>query len=431
MATIKKRGSSYLVTVSNGLRPDGSQIRVTKTFHPTAKTAAAIKKEVEYFAVDFERSVKEGRYLTGEKKVFKDFADTWFRDIGSESLTTATFEQYRNMIDRVYMPVLSNMKMSDITPLHIKNIYSEMKDRGLSLESIKRHHVALNQIMKYAYEMDVIDRNPCDKSKPPRMTREEREAVNHGLRYFNVEQAKRFLEALKIKFPRPRKAHMSKSPLDGKKFPVSEYVMYKGVPYQLQVYFTIAVYSGFRRGEMIPLTWEDIDFENNTISINKGVAKTKQGPIIKCPKTTSSIRTIELPPICFEMLQKWKIEQMQLPLMLGTRWKAYRGREFDKNFIFIQQETGKMMDIETPYNRFKDIIRSYNAMQSDDSLKLPDITLHELRHTSATLLIAHGVDIETVSHRLGHAKASVTLDIYGHFMEDMDRTAAKTLASIL
>jgi integrase len=121
---------------------------------------------------------------------------------------------------------------------------------------------------------------------------------------------------------------------------------------------------------------------------------------------------------------------MMLSLHLQGLWKGYTGKEFDRNFIFIQMETGMPMDVGTPTHKFKEILKMYNETHGSEN-QLPEITLHELRHTSATLLLANGTDIETVSHRLGHSKASTTLDIYGHAMKKMDSKASDTLESIL
>ena len=89
------------------------------------------------------------------------------------------------------------------------------------------------------------------------------------------------------------------------------------------------------------------------------------------------------------------------------------------------------MDPSSPTNRFRTAVTRYNETAKNEEEKLPEIRLHDLRHTCATILIAEGVDIETISHRPGYCRASVTLDVYGHFMEHLDDTAADALAKIL
>ena len=88
------------------------------------------------------------------------------------------------------------------------------------------------------------------------------------------------------------------------------------------------------------------------------------------------------------------------------------------------------MNLDTPYHKFKEVIALYNAQCEKEEDKLPNIRLHDLRHTSATLLLSENVDIETVSHRLGHSKASVTLDVYGHWLKETDEKASDTLENL-
>ena len=121
------------------------------------------------------------------------------------------------------------------------------------------------------------------------------------------------------------------------------------------------------------------------------------------------------------MLLDYQEEQKAYRLSLGSYWMG-------DNYIFIQ-DNGKQMDISTPNKVFKKIIHLYNLKHPDDLL--PDITLHGLRHTSATLLIGQNVDIKTVSHRLGHADTSTTIDIYAHALEKLDKDAADKLANLL
>jgi len=130
--------------------------------------------------------------------------------------------------------------------------------------------------------------------------------------------------------------------------------------------------------------------------------------------------------VCFTILRKWHSEQRQIALASGEAWKGKTGKHFDDNYIFIQED-GQRMDVDTPSHKFQKLIKLYNLTHED---KLPRIRLHDLRHTSATLLLASGTDIETVSHRLGHSKASITLDVYGHALKSMDKTASDTLETM-
>ena len=193
----------------------------------------------------------------------------------------------------------------------------------------------------------------------------------------------------------------------------------KEIPLQFKVLFHLAVFGGFRRGELIALTWDDIDFQNHTVTVCKASARTKGGIITKAPKTFSSNRTVTLPASTMGLIRRHKEEQQRYRLSLGTYWKGC-------NYLFTQDD-GRQMDISTPNKVFKKVIRIYNETHAD---KLPEITLHGLRHTSATLLIAQNVDIKTVSSRLGHSETSTTLDIYAHALKKQDGLAAESLGEL-
>ena len=116
-------------------------------------------------------------------------------------------------------------------------------------------------------------------------------------------------------------------------------------------------------------------------------------------------------------------------LQIGSAWKGKRGKEYDYNFLFTQWD-GSLIYPTTPYSDFKKLIRNYNKTAPANA-QLPDITLHDLRHTNATLLIAQNIDVKTVSKRLGHAQTSTTMNIYAHSLQKMDQTASEALESVL
>lgn len=122
---------------------------------------------------------------------------------------------------------------------------------------------------------------------------------------------------------------------------------------------------------------------------------------------------------------------MKLKVSLGDQWQGCEGKNWQENNNIFIPWNGKQMNISTPYQTFKDIIHKYNATVEDNSLKLPNIPLHGLRHTSATLLISDNIDVRTVSARLGHAQTSTTMNIYAHSLKKSDEKAASSLNNLL
>lgn len=154
---------------------------------------------------------------------------------------------------------------------------------------------------------------------------------------------------------------------------------------------------------------------------------------IKATKTVNSNRIIPIPKTEIDLLSRWKTEQKNFMLTVGSKWEGYRGKEFDKNNVFIQMNVnyGKTMNVSTPYRKFVDFINYYNQTIEKEENKLPVIPLHGLRHTCATLNIALGTDIKTVQAILGHANIQTTLNTYTHALEEKKREASNALDVLL
>ena len=187
------------------------------------------------------------------------------------------------------------------------------------------------------------------------------------------------------------------------------------------------------KAELIALTWQDIDFENNTLSITKSAGHIQEGQIIKSTKTATSDGVIPIPKTEIELLERWKTEQKNFMLTVGSKWEGYRGKEFEKNRVFIQTSInyGKTMNVSTPYRKFVTFLNYYNQTVEKEENQLPIIPLHGLRHTCATLNIALGTDIKTVQAILRHANIQTTLNIYAHALEEKKREASNALEILL
>lgn len=418
MASIRKRGKSYQITVSNGRDIHDRQILETATWTPDpSKTEKQNQKALDRFAMDFEDKVKSGKYLKGEKMTYKEYSALWLSEYAEKQMERTSIERCENSLNNIILPAIGHLRLSEIQPLHLTRLYSGLAEHGYtkngkqkpySARTIKRIHQIISSSLNTAVYWQLIESSPCQRVKPPKV---EKQA---DVKHFTLEQAKAFLNQLETPYT---VAHWGRTKKDGSES--RKHYEEKEIPLQFKVLFHLAVFGGFRRGELAALTWDDIDFQNHTVTINKASARTKDGIITKSPKTFSSNRTVTLPASTMKLIQKYKAEQQRYRLSLGTYWKG-------SNYLFIQDD-GKQMDISTPNKVFKKVIRIYNETHED---KLPEITLHGLRHTSATLLIAQNVDIKTVSNRLGHSETSTTMDIYAHALQKQDELAAESLGEL-
>lgn len=423
MATIQKRKNSYLISVSCGFDIHGKRIRETTTFKPTATTPKAIEKEVNAYAIEYEKKVKSGKLFDGEAISFYEVAQQWLNNYAIPHLSKGNVENMTYYLDKWVYNSIGNMKISSIKAIHFQNIIDGMNNHGYAPRTIKLVYSAISSIMSYAYRLEIIESNPLKRCKLPSIKQ------SNELRYFTLEQTKAFLNALDLSYPTYIKGHASRNRITGQEQYINSYTLHNTIPLQFKALFYLAIYGGFREGEIIALTWKDIDFKNNVIRIRHNTGRLKGGQYIKDPKTETSKRDVVLPQSCFNLLEQWYQEQKNLASSLGTAWQGKHGKMFNNSFIFIQRD-GKQMNIHTPYHKFKEIISNYNALQEEEAEKLPSIRFHDLRHTTATLLLSENVDIETVSHRLGHSKTSVTLDIYGHALKSKDISASNKLETL-
>ena len=420
MASITRRtDKSFRIRVSIGFDETGKRQYYDETFYPTAKGKAAQEKEAKRYANELEKKIRFGRDFETSQLTFREFSEKYWKPRKVNTIEVTTMEGYESTLERIVYPALGNMKLSQINILPIQKLYDDLVAEGKAPASLRQVHAVISDILKHAYKMNVLDENPCQRAVLPKMK------ASDDIRFFTDEEAFAFLNSLQEGYTIH---HPEKIRKNGRSLPSRDQHIEVGT--QWIVYFNLAIYGGMRRGELLGLTWEDIDYKNRTIRINKSRARTRSGDITKNTKNKYSIRDVTVPQDCIHLLRQWHKEQMMLSLHLQGLWKGYTGKEFDRNFIFIQMETGMPMDVGTPTHKFKEILKMYNETHGPEN-QLPEITLHELRHTSATLLLANGTDIETVSHRLGHSKASTTLDIYGHAMKKMDSKASDTLESIL
>lgn len=444
MASIRKRGNSYQITVSNGRRADGTQILETDTFTPDpGMTPRQIKKALEAFTVDFEREVKAGQNVKGHRMTLKQLADLFLEEMkpvgdpDQDALSITTWSSYKNNLQLRIIPQLGHLKINSITPKTLKDYGKALrqdgarldgKPGGLSESTISKDCAIMSSLLSYAVGEGFLNINPLIYAG--RQSKARKPQKEYKVNYFTIEQTQRFLWALDNPIPIRHKAH---DQIDdtGKPYHVPEYTQIWKLPLKWRAYFYLALFVGDRRGENISFTWEDIDLETGAVSINKSTAYVERQIFQKSTKTYKT-RTPVVPPVVTGILKLWKAEQQRISMERGTYWKGYHGRDFDKNFIFTQ-ENGKQMHPSSPYHQFKRIVRIYNEnVASNESEQLPpNATQHDLRHTAASILIANHMDPRSVAGVLGHANASTTLNIYSYFFQSKNQEAASIMQNVL
>lgn len=434
MASIKpktgKNGElSYKIIVSCGYTEDGKKITKNTTFYPKSKSPAKAYKEAETFATLFENQVENGTdFIDGSRITFRDFVEHWDENwlqirVKTGEMVERTRQEHLGALRRYATPEIGHMKLSSIKAVHVDAIVNDMINKGRSPKTIANVYHVINSIFAYAVRKGMISESPCLRANPiPRVKK------SGKLHTFTQDETNRFLnDALTMSIPHERKAttrHTKHGDVS-----VSAYTEHRPISLMFRTFFTIAVFSGARRGELAALRWSDIDAEARTISITRAAtSSTGNGVSTKAPKTASGVRTVEMPEACFDLLSELKHEQMSNCISLGTAWVGFRGKAFDENYVFADV-FGNMTHPDTFTGKFRDILLAYNQSVKED-LQLPMIRLHDLRHSSASHLVASGLDIQTVARRLGHSKPSFTMDTYAHAFETRDSIASDMLGNL-
>lgn len=419
MASIKKRGNSYLITVSNGRDQNYRQILEYKTFTPDPSwSEKRAYKEAQKVALEFEQEVKLGPFYKCGKMLFSEFSEKWFTEYVTVSLALNTQTKYREVLDNHLLPNLGSRKLSALDSFMLQDFLNQYcTQTDYSAGTIQKIQTVLRSIFRRAYCWNIIKENPMTRVQLPRNMKK-----TDSLKFFTPEQAKRFLSFLSEPYEVVVPKHYTTNP-DGTRHLVAAYARTEALPLQLQVLLKLLIYGGFRKGEVLALTWEDIHFDALEVAINKSAVSHQGQMLTKEPKTKGSVRTVTIPTSVIQDLKHHQEAQRAEATRLEGYWQ-------DHNLVFTQAN-GTMMNYSTPYQAFKKVIARYNASQSDEKLHLPSIPLHGLRHTSATIMLANQADIVSVAARLGHTQTSTTLNTYAHAVQSADHTASTILESAL
>lgn len=389
--SIEKRGkNSYRLTVSEGFDLNGKPMIHRKTVHGT-------KKDAEVELAKFVTEVQNGLVIDGKSLKFSEFTEIWKRDYGSKELAPSTYKRYCRMLETRLLPYFGHFYINKIKPTDIMKFYDLLeKDtqlvrkkgnngsktkKPLSGKTILEHHRLLRAMLHKAVYWQLIVANPAERVQPPKARKPKR-------RSYDDEQTKILLENLEL-LP-------------------SEDTKYK-------VAIILTVFTGVRLGELMGLEWQDVDFKNGIISINRSSQYlADMGVFTKVPKTESSIREIAIPEFIISLLEEYKLWYEEQKSIYGELW-------MNSDRLFVQAD-GKPMHPSTISKWFVKYV---------GQIGLPVINFHGLRHTNASLLVAQNIDIAVISARLGHAQISTTLDFYVHPLLSHNRKAGYALENLL
>ncbi len=427
-----KNGLTYNITVYNGYDSNGKQIKARTTFVPDlTKSKRQQEKAIKEFVDNFERLVKKGQYWQADKITLNDFVNMWRKNYAKEHFAASTLYSYNGHLDSLILPSLGKYKMIAITPMVIQTFYNELanaattriegKKGGYTKNSILKYHKILTSIFKFSVRMKLLEENPCQGVEIPKG-----KPVEVKPKFLTPDEAKRFLKMLDEPVATQYECYYSNWERVITKVYTSQ-VENEYYRIMNKLFYVLALVGGFRASELTALTWKAINFETSTITVYQAAAYGADGNYIKEPKTESSHRDVVLTEKEMTLLKEWKEKQKELIKKLGTYWIG--NKDLEANFIFTSKN-GKMMCHGAPTRTLKKLITNYNSVVSE-SEKLPVISTHKLRHTTASFLLSLNIDAKTIANRLGHKKVSVLFDFYIHALKENDIKAAEELSKML
>ncbi|MGG1661748.1 tyrosine-type recombinase/integrase [Brevibacillus sp. NRS-1366] len=394
MANIQKRGdNSWFFTVYLGKGADGKYIRKTKTITVDDGALLKTKKKLQDYLdseyAKFRQEVEAGEYIAPEKMTLVSFVDEWREKYAVKHLETKTANQYMSCLKNRILPALGHLRLDQVKPLHVMDFLESLskdnsrqdgKKGSLSSSSIQYHHRVLKNIFNRAVEWKVIKSNPVASVQKPKVVYKE------NLPY-DESEVQTLLVALQREL------------------------------FHWRMMITLALTTGLRLGELLGLEWKHVDLNNGVIEVLQSVASSTRGDIVlKEPKTKNSKRKVSLPASVLTELQRYSLHCRKERLKIGDAWQGG-----EHSFVF-SQANGTPFYPRSPYHWFRKFTKKHG---------LRHIRFHDLRHTSATLLISQGVHAKIISERLGHATISTTMNIYGHALRSADQAAADTFENIL
>jgi integrase len=398
--TITKRKDGRYHAAAYVYRPDGTR---TRKF-----VYGKTRDEVNQKLIELQEKTRQGVPAATSAMPLADYLTYWLATIAPARLKPATLNSYEGLTRLYIAPALGKKKLNRLSPSDVRLFLAEFKNgclcclRGVdaargahnrtccavgkccmrrpSARTVQYVHAVLRSALQQAVREELIARNVARIVETPTVARQE-------VRPLDAAEAKMLLKA----------AHS----------------------HRLYALWLLLVSTGLRRGEVLGLTWADIDLANGQLRVRRNLQRIKRELIFGTPKTMRSVRTVSLPKRCVAALTTHKITQTKERAVAGDKWQPL---PHQPNGLIFTTATGRATDPRS-LNRMLTVL-CRNA-------KIRRVRVHDLRHTCASLLLAQGVDARTIMETLGHSTITMTLDTYAHVMHTTLRAAAERMDDAL
>ena len=376
--SLRKRSKvSWTITLTLGRKIDpktGKSKVNQKTY-----TVRGTKAEAEARLAELLHQYNRGELIEPTKMTTGEWLQRWI-DVyvkNSKKKRLRTIETYESVVRRHLIPAFDKIPLQQLSAGHIQHYYNTSE---LASSTLEQHHAILHQALKVATINErLLNVNPAEMVVEKPVAEK-----NFDMQVWDEEGVRRFLTVA------------------------------RDAGTEVEAFYTLAIETGMRKGELCGLMWDDVDINARRISVRRTLLKAGPEPVLGVPKTGRG-RAITISPQTASLLRKHQLRQKELKLSLGGAYK-------DRDFVFAK-ENGDPIQINNFGQRsFANLIESAGVRK---------IRFHDLRHTCATLLLAKGINPKIVQERLGHSDISMTLNRYSHVTPTMQDQAAQILGDVL
>ena len=298
------------------------------------------------------------------------------------ALEDRSYDIYKMIVEKHFIPALGKIPLEDLKPFHIESYQNQKlnggrkdnKSGGLSTTTVQNHNHLLTTALDYGVRMQMIKTNPAKAVKAPKR-------ADVDVAFLDEDEIKSLLSAAPDSW-------------------IHEFVFF-------------AVQTGMRRGEIIGLEWKNVDLKEKNVHVEQILQRVRgQGLKFKSPKTKSSRRTIAINDELVSLLKGIKKRQAERQLLLGEKYYT------DRKLVFCNEDG-------SPCNP-QGVTRQFKRLATKAGF--PELRLHDLRHTHASLLLKKGIHAKVVQERLGHSSITQTMDTYTHVQQSLQKEAAEKIS---
>lgn len=372
----RKRKTGYVWEVTIEMPPDP----VTKKRNRTTKTVKGTKKEAEQVMRKLIDEAEKGYHVTNTKITVAEWVQTWLEVYIEPNVSPTTLSRYQGMIKRYIIPMIGSVQVQQLGTLAVQAWVNSLKvsplsGKEMSAATVKHTYHVLKGAMDKAVLAGIIPRSPCQGIMLPKG--QKKAAV-----VYTEAQIKKLIAAA------------------------------KGT--EMELIIDMELCMGLRRGELLGLQWQDVDWKNNKIHIHNNRVVVNGKSLVKEPKTAAGNRTLDVPAPLMQKLREHRTRCAENRLRMGEAYTV-------TDYIIVHPD-GKPIYPEYVSQLFTKLQERAN---------LPQCRFHDLRHLCASIMLKQGVNVKVAQERLGHADIATTLNIYSHVLPSSAKEAADKIGALV